>query len=271
MAERIREIEPIAPGIIYVGDRLRSVSEDAVARMAESLDALGLMNPILVRMVETMEINGEPVDGVPVLIAGATRLAAAQRLGWKRIDCIIAETDEVEARKREIAENLHRTELTVQERSDHVAEWARLTDISGQVAQKVGRPVGGVAAAARELGLERTEVRRAVKVASISERAKQAAVEAKLDNNQSALLKVASVTPAEQVERVRQLAAERDARAAAPRKPISPAPAVRNEFESYQAFLTKVVKLFDAVPEKWREDAIAHLGADTPVMDRGAA
>ena len=53
-----------------------------------------------------------------------------------------------------IAENLHRAELTVQERAEHVAEWVRLTEkVSPQVGAKPqgGRPEGGIRRAAREL------------------------------------------------------------------------------------------------------------------------
>ncbi|MEJ0094256.1 MAG: hypothetical protein WDN46_12715 [Methylocella sp.] len=78
-----------------------------------------------------------------------------------------------------------------------------MTDKIGQVAQfsKVGAGrgnEGGISAAAREIGVERTEVRRAEKVASISDDAKEAAREAGLDDNQSVLLKVARVEPARQ-------------------------------------------------------------------------
>ncbi len=50
---------------------------------------------------------------------------------------------------------------------------------------------GGVRAASRGLGLKRTNVQQAIKIASISSEAKDAARKAGLDNNQSALLKVA--------------------------------------------------------------------------------
>ena len=97
----------------------------------------------------------------------------------------------------EIAENLHRAELTALERSEHVAEWVRLADgVSAQVAPKLsdrgrngeGRPQGGINAATRQLGIDRTEAQRAVKVDSLASEAKQAAREAGLDNNRSALL-----------------------------------------------------------------------------------
>ena len=72
------------------------------------------------------------------------------------------------------ARNSHRTE--------HIAEWVRLTEekqreVSAQLAPKSqsGRPEGGVNAASRALGTERAEAQRAVKIAGISERAKEAA------------------------------------------------------------------------------------------------
>jgi hypothetical protein len=71
------------------------------------------------------------------------------------------------------------------ERDENIAEWIRLTDgISAQVAPKsVGRPESGINAASRELGIERTNVQRAVKVDSLSDEAKAAAVEHELDDN----------------------------------------------------------------------------------------
>ncbi|MCJ2085531.1 ParB N-terminal domain-containing protein [Methylobacterium sp. E-005] len=208
-AQKIREVEPIGVDVIHVGDRLRAVSEPSIAMMAESLAAAGLLTPISVRVVEEMVIDGREIAGVPVLVAGATRLAAAKRLGWETIDTLVAEIDEVEARKQEIAENLHRTELTVQERAEHVAEWVRLREIT--VSDKLsetrreGRP-GEASAVARDLGLGQREVRRAVQVASITPEAKEAAREAGLADNQSALLQVAKAEPARQVAVVAEIA-----------------------------------------------------------------
>lgn len=86
--------------------------------------------------------------------------------------------DEVDARLWEIAENLHRAELTTLERTEHVAAWIELHEqrrTNGQPSQietaaladgrKAGpqHQEGGVNAAARELGIERNEAHRAVK------------------------------------------------------------------------------------------------------------
>jgi len=62
----------------------------------------------------------------------------------------------------EITEKLHRAELTVLQRSEHVAEWVRLTEEKlaqhAPVSSKGGRgQTGGINAAVRELGIDRTE------------------------------------------------------------------------------------------------------------------
>jgi ParB-like chromosome segregation protein Spo0J len=81
------------------------------------------------------------------------RLEAARRLGLKTVPVVIHANDEPAARLWEIAENLHRADLTVLERSEHIAEWVRLTDgVSRQVDAKLstrgrareGRPESGV-------------------------------------------------------------------------------------------------------------------------------
>ena len=100
--------------------------------------------------------------------------------------------DERDARLWEIAENLHRAELTVQERAEHIAEWVRLVEEKGaQLAHPVGGRgnEGGVRAASRELGIPGRTVARALKIAGLSDEARAAAVEAGLDDSQSALLK----------------------------------------------------------------------------------
>ena len=129
--------------------------------------------------------------------------------------------DEADRRLWEIAENLHRAELTVMERAEHIAEWVRLTEekadeVSAQVEPKLrqrgagqgiggGRPESGINAATRDLGLDRTATQRAVKVASITPEAKEAAREAGIDDNQSALLKVAGAPAEQQAEVARNI------------------------------------------------------------------
>ncbi len=65
------------------------------------------------------------------------------------------------------------------ERDKLVAEWERLTgkEVSRQLDAKPqgGRPKSGASEAARQLGLDKVDVHRAIKVASLSPEAQQAA------------------------------------------------------------------------------------------------
>jgi hypothetical protein len=150
-----------------------------------------------------------------ILVTGAHRLAAAKLLGWENIAAVFVTGNEVELELREIAENLHRAELTALERSTQISRWVELTmangaesAISSQPATKRrGRPASGVNAASRDLGITKDEAHRAVKVASIDEKAKKAARDAGIDSNRTALLKVARERTAEaQVAKVAEIA-----------------------------------------------------------------
>ena len=110
------------------------------------------------------------------------------------------------ARLQEIVENLHRSELTVQEHAEHGAEWVRVLEEKrkAQHVAQLGPPGGkqprdkGIRSASRDLGLERKVVARALKIAGITPEAKEAARSAGLENHQNALLKVAQAEPERQ-------------------------------------------------------------------------
>lgn len=241
------KIERVMVDAIEVAPRLRAISEQAVSVMMESMTDLGLQTPITVRWT---------ADSECVLVAGATRLEAAKRLGWKHIETTPFEGSEVSARLWEIAENLHRSELTVADRAEHIAEWVRLTEgVLAQVEPKPigGRPEGGARAASRELGMDRNEVQRAVKIASLSPEAKAAAKEAGLDDNQSALLAAAKKPAEEQAAEVRRIAA------------VKMAPDPRNDFEAKEAQVSRLMSAWNAASREAREDFLARI--DRPVFD----
>jgi ParB family transcriptional regulator, chromosome partitioning protein len=199
---RIRR-ESLEPDGILIRDRMRAeINEEAVSRLMASIKEIGLQTPPTVRWM----------GDEPVLIAGRHRVEACKRLGIPFIDCIVHEGDERTSRMWEIAENLHRADLTALERSEHIAEWVRLAeDKPAQVApvSKGGRGnTGGINAATRDLGIDRTDAQRSIKVAGLAPEAKQAAREAGIDDNQAALLRVAQgPSPAAQLAAIRQ---ERD-------------------------------------------------------------
>jgi len=166
---------------IIVGARLRALDRESVDRLKESISKIGLKTPISVRSSE---------QGW-TLVSGRHRLEACIALGMDEIPVVAETGSELEARLWEIAENLHRAELTALERAEHIDQWIRLRGESSagepcdQAADKPGQvgpvseldgaapatqlPVrggrgreGGVRAAARELGISRTDAQRAV-------------------------------------------------------------------------------------------------------------
>lgn len=252
-------------GIFVVGNR-RAVNEDAVARLAESIERLGLRTPITIRVDKDLPDpdTGEVMGGY-VLVAGRHRLEAYKKLGKKQIPAIVRDCDEREAEMWEIAENLHRAELTALERDEQVARWIELQEakeVSAQVEQKPqgGRPSRGVSTAAREIGVEKEDARRAVKVASLSAEAKEAAKAAKLDDNRSALLAAAKKdTPEAQVAAIQQHATARA------QKPVRLAAEPMSDFEAREAWLATGMAWWNRGSAEWREEFDRR--RDKPVMD----
>lgn len=159
------------PSDIEIGERHRAISDEAVERLAASMADIGLRHPITVRVVDEMMVDGHLTSGVPVLVAGAHRLAAAKKLGWQQVDCIEVEDDGITAELWELAENLHRLDLTKEQRDDHIRRYAELLDIKVQqnaaVSQKpaptTGRGNKGIPRQiAEETGLSVDTVRRAL-------------------------------------------------------------------------------------------------------------
>jgi len=200
--------------ILVVGER-RSLQKDKVADLAESIRTLGLLSPIAVRRVGgAKEIPDAGEDsGSYHLVYGLHRLTAVRQLGWKEIPCRVFSPFEVKlgmphlsdmadddrhALMAEVAENLHRAELTALERAEHIAHWLKLKwgvqQLPGEKSPAAkgkgrGRPQGGRSAAAREIGISEPDARRSEKIAALPDAVKAEAKVLGLDDNQAALLK----------------------------------------------------------------------------------
>jgi ParB family chromosome partitioning protein len=194
----------------------RGIREESVLALMESFRTVGQLQPITVYTAD---------NDTAQLVTGRHRLEAARRLNWDDINAVFVDVGERQRRLIELAENLHRADLDTQERAEHIAEWVRLTEEKqlekvAQVApvSKGGRgKEGGIRAATRELGLERTEVQRAIKIAEkTTPEAKVVAKEAGLANNQTALLKIAAAPAERQVEVVAEIHAGKAARRVRP-------------------------------------------------------
>jgi ParB-like chromosome segregation protein Spo0J len=190
------------PRHIVLPPRMRGADPEAVDRLADSISHIGRQTPITVRLTAHMDAPPAGHDRDTLfLVAGLHRLLACIRLGMTRIPAVVLVGDDNEARLWEISENLHRAELTVLERATHIAEWLRITEEvqSAQVAPieskradgRGHRQPSGINAAVRELGIDRTEAQRAVRIDGLSDEAKETARNLGLDDNQQALLAAA--------------------------------------------------------------------------------
>src|ERR1700722_1846487 len=123
-------------GINVSVNPLRPLIDAEVKRLAASMQQIGLMTPITVRRSSDSDDSYE-------LTTGRHRVAAALSLGWDEIDAIEIECSDVDAKLWEIAENLHRAELTKLQHDEQVAMWIRLTNEKEVSAQVAPKPQGG--------------------------------------------------------------------------------------------------------------------------------
>ena len=208
-------IERVVVDDVTIPDTHRKADPEVVKRLAESIKRFGLLNPISLHRRSDREV---------VLVSGRHRLEAARLLGEDFIDAVFVAGNAIDLRLREITENLHRKDLTVQERSDQIAEWAALIEQKDKLAQvgpvsnKGGRgKEGGNRKAARDLKLTRQDIQRSKKIASITPEAKTAAAEAGLTDNQAVLLEVAAEPADQQAAKVAEIVEKKKAKEAKPK------------------------------------------------------
>jgi len=174
---------------IEIPSSRRPYNAIAVGELSKSIAAIGLQS------APTVIERG----GRYVLVAGRHRIEALRLLKHESVLVRVVDFDDLEAKLWTIAENLHRAELTVAERSAQIAEYARLAKEKRESKKVVqvaplsgGRGnEGGDRLVARDLGLSREEIRRAQAIASLSEEVIEEARSVGLDDNQSALLAAA--------------------------------------------------------------------------------
>lgn len=187
---------------IELGERHRALSEDAVQRLAGSMKDIGLKSPISIRITDNVLLDGKPCDGVPILVAGAHRLAAAKALGWAQIDCIEVEDDPIAAELWEIAENLHRCDLTAEQRHAHLRRYAELVEARLTKPVQGGQVSGGrgnksvARIVADETGVSLNTVKRATGQIALAPQRRVISVPDQLDHDDMIELQVRSVMAA---------------------------------------------------------------------------
>jgi ParB/RepB/Spo0J family partition protein len=208
---RVIEVRDIKIADIVVGQNRRPLNPKKVEEVAASMSEIGQSNPITVCPRD---------DGRFDLVSGGHRIAAKKSLGLNDIRAQIVEGPEIDVRLWGIADDLHRAGLTALEEAERLAEWVKLIEERHSIdrenvsERKGGRPEGAITKAARELPLKgkthnarRKGIERAMTIASLSPEAKAAARDAGLDDNRSALRKIAHEgAPEAQIAKVQEIA-----------------------------------------------------------------
>lgn len=150
--------EEIMPDGVTVPPRLRAVDTAKVKQLAQSMEAIGLQQPITCWQEADDKIN---------LVTGAHRLAAAKSLGWEWIDAVFTTADEIDRQLWEIDENLMRSELTPAQSAQHLAKrkelWAQRKSGAGCTTLQTGRGNKQFASdTAEATGVSKSTVTRAI-------------------------------------------------------------------------------------------------------------
>jgi ParB family chromosome partitioning protein len=121
-----------------------------VRSLAESIRAVGLIQPILVTPIRTNEAG--PISGYQI-IAGHRRYAATQLLKEKMIRCIVMEATDDKAQAMRISENVHRLPLTPLQEAEAIAKLRALGRSTEEIAADLAMSAQSVARRERLLTL----------------------------------------------------------------------------------------------------------------------
>lgn len=122
-----------------------SFDAQQLAELAQSLQTVGLLQPIVVR-----EVDGDTYQ----IIAGERRFRAAQLAGFREIRAVVRHTDDDQVLTEALVENIHRVDLNALEEA---AAYQQLLDDFGftheQLAARLGRSRSAITNTLRLLSL----------------------------------------------------------------------------------------------------------------------
>lgn len=127
------------------GQPRKNFDTEALAQLAESIGAHGVLQPIIVRTVSEDRYQ---------IIAGERRWRASKMAGQSEIPAIVIEADELEAAQIALVENLQRENLNPLEEAQAYSELMETYDMTQeQIAQKIGKSRSAIANTLRLLDL----------------------------------------------------------------------------------------------------------------------
>ena len=116
----------------------KTVSDESLKDLCESIARYGILQPIIVRELEDIldEDNGEVIEGGTEIICGYRRWRASQMLGLETIPAQIRYLDDKAALDLMITENLQREDISPLEEAE---AYAALIEHNGSVAELAAR------------------------------------------------------------------------------------------------------------------------------------
>jgi len=156
-------------------------SEEKIEELAQTIHTHGMIQPIVVRKIDSEEEKYE-------LIAGERRWRAVQTLEWENISAIIREMNDTEIASVALIENLQREELTVIEEANAYAKLLEMHSLTQEaLAQRLGKNQSTIANKLRLLKLSE-EIQEALLNKKITERHARALIKLKEPEQQINIL-----------------------------------------------------------------------------------
>lgn len=108
----------------------QSFDEESLSALVDSIKAVGILQPILLRQLEDDEYQ---------LIAGERRFRAAHRAGLTTVPALVSAVDDAMSLAQALVENVHREDLNA---LDEAGAYQQLIEDFGLTHDEVGRRVG---------------------------------------------------------------------------------------------------------------------------------
>jgi ParB family transcriptional regulator, chromosome partitioning protein len=251
---------------ILIGPRQRPIDRDYAAVIGASMKEHGQLQPIVVRAT--------PAAQSPyTLVIGGHRCTGAEIHGIEMLDAIVVKANGADAQLLELAENLHRRDLSVLDRAYFVQAYRDLWESkfgkinSGRVnrdklslftaegassfSQAVAEKLGLCTRSAKRLGLISSKLHPDLRASLQSSPAA---------DNQSQLLALAKLEPQKQRQVAVALKAEPDVKKAL--AIVDPAPRLPKAKIEQAVLLSRLVTAWEDASEDTRRQFLEHIGME---------
>ncbi|SIR41426.1 chromosome partitioning protein, ParB family [Rhizobium sp. RU35A] len=251
---------------ILIGSRQRPIDRDYAAVIGASMKEHGQLQPIVVRAT--------PAAQCPyTLVIGGHRCTGAEIHGIEMLDAIVVKANSADAQMLELAENLHRRDLSVLDRAYFVQAYRDLWeskygkinqggDQSAKLALCSTEGVTGFSeAVANKLGLSRRAAFRLNKISGSLHPDLRAVLQTSpAADNQSQLLALAKMEPQKQRQMAVALKAEPDVKKAL--AIVDPAPRLPKAQAEQALLLSRLVTAWEDASEETRRQFLEHIGME---------